>query len=564
MLGGNNNSENQGLRDRIKELEQRIDDLEHQDTPDHRNQQATDADVDRRTFLKTAGAVGLGTTLFGKNASAYQIRSNYPSTVANQNGDTHFQVRTDGTLDLQGNDITSVNTLQVDRVRLRDNTGHVFASQFDGDDLTGKIQNALDYIDDVYGRTPPRIYVTPRDDGESWVWDDELVVDASDPDRDGHDGHNGFELIISENAVIEYPRDGVALTVNVGHAPGKPSHGTETGPRVNITGGQWYATGNPDGWLRLEDVVGATVRNCWVEFGEKGGDDDAFGISLENYDNWTELTVIENCRILAARCINSLTADETGGPGGRTSFQGTTITDVFLQASEFGIRFSGNWRYTQVRRPNIFPRDDNAAGLVLDAHRMSGCVLSSLQVEAGSDNNANIIEVGDGFDYWWGPLFLNPDSDLSASDSIHNPDNERLAVLDVARGRIRMGQYGGDDEIEFDPNGGNISATGAITAETAETEIGFRNLDLEGYSHNINFTDNSTHQLTSGDETMIELEGEDGITFEFNNPVDVIGTIDGPSKGYTAYHDGSGDNTEGPAFYDGSDWISLVDNSTID
>lgn len=45
-----------------------------------------------------------------------------------------------------------------------------------------------------------------------------------------------------------------------------------------------------------------------------------------------------------------------------------------------------------------------------------------------------------------------------------------------------------------------------------------------------------------------------------------VRNISSPSPGQRAYHDPSisGDsNTEGPAYYDGSAWISVVDGSTI-
>lgn len=46
------------------------------------------------------------------------------------------------------------------------------------------------------------------------------------------------------------------------------------------------------------------------------------------------------------------------------------------------------------------------------------------------------------------------------------------------------------------------------------------------------------------------------------DPQDVR-NIASPSAGWTAYHDGSGSNTEGPAFYNGTSWISQVDGTTI-
>lgn len=51
-------------------------------------------------------------------------------------------------------------------------------------------------------------------------------------------------------------------------------------------------------------------------------------------------------------------------------------------------------------------------------------------------------------------------------------------------------------------------------------------------------------------------------TVTASTPTDVLSLSD-PSQGEQAYHDGSGGNTEGPAFYDGSAWTSTVDGSTI-
>ena len=46
------------------------------------------------------------------------------------------------------------------------------------------------------------------------------------------------------------------------------------------------------------------------------------------------------------------------------------------------------------------------------------------------------------------------------------------------------------------------------------------------------------------------------------NPKDVR-NISSPSEGFISYHDGSGSNTQGPAHFNGTDWISTVDGSTI-
>lgn len=42
-----------------------------------------------------------------------------------------------------------------------------------------------------------------------------------------------------------------------------------------------------------------------------------------------------------------------------------------------------------------------------------------------------------------------------------------------------------------------------------------------------------------------------------------VRNLSGVNQGYVAYHDGSGANTEGLAAYNGTDWISQVDGTTI-
>lgn len=62
----------------------------------------------------------------------------------------------------------------------------------------------------------------------------------------------------------------------------------------------------------------------------------------------------------------------------------------------------------------------------------------------------------------------------------------------------------------------------------------------------------------------LDLDGNDII----NHGVDKYQTqdvrnISSPAQGHVAYHDGSGGNTEGLAAYNGTDWISQVDGTTI-
>jgi hypothetical protein len=57
------------------------------------------------------------------------------------------------------------------------------------------------------------------------------------------------------------------------------------------------------------------------------------------------------------------------------------------------------------------------------------------------------------------------------------------------------------------------------------------------------------------------LKANDKVTQFRMSPTDVTG-VSSPERGDVLYNDGTA-GTEGPAFYDGSGWTSLVDGSTI-
>ena len=85
--------------------------------------------------------------------------------------------------------------------------------------------------------------------------------------------------------------------------------------------------------------------------------------------------------------------------------------------------------------------------------------------------------------------------------------------------------------------------------------------------HNINAPDApylaiATVDESTGDITRLNDWKPSGTRYE---PTDVRDLSPGDNvSDLVMYHDGSGDNVEGPATYNGTDWISLVDNATIE
>lgn len=75
-------------------------------------------------------------------------------------------------------------------------------------------------------------------------------------------------------------------------------------------------------------------------------------------------------------------------------------------------------------------------------------------------------------------------------------------------------------------------------------------------------TGTGTYYLGDGSSWIVSDDVAFSLKTSGQTPTDVT-ALSSPSQGDTAYHDGSGGNTEGPAFYDGSQWVSTVDGTTI-
>jgi len=93
-------------------------------------------------------------------------------------------------------------------------------------------------------------------------------------------------------------------------------------------------------------------------------------------------------------------------------------------------------------------------------------------------------------------------------------------------------------------------------------------IELAGFSV-IELADNILQLFDSGDNAFFDFRGDESKARTLNgspiqyDPTDVR-NISSPEQGDTAYHDGSGSNTEGPAHYtSGGSWVSDVDGSTI-
>ena len=296
----------------------------------------------------------------------------------------------------------------------------VYADEFSGAGLASKVDNALTWLaNNVDGRGIVR--VTPKDDGTAWNWDTEITIDDS--------VHHGAQLIIDENVPIDYGGSGVAITIEGEIAERRPG----------IIGGLWDFSGDPTGWLRLKDCYGCVVSPTQVDNIENSGG-TAFGVSIENHDDWSEHTKIRDCFIRGDRCVQFQTASDTGGTG-TDSFQETKVWQCHMEGNDWCIRPKGNFKYSSFTESTFRPGANGAKCIWLDHNAGAGWTCTNLKFENTGTNYSNDASFYDpNNNAFYGPLIISPAS--------YRIDNE----LEGGSALNSFKFYGGNG-FEFNRNG---------------------------------------------------------------------------------------------------------------
>lgn len=282
----------------------------------------------------------------------------------------------------------------------------VYASEFDGEGLASKVENALQWIaDNTDGQG--RVRVTPLDGGGVWTWDTELIIDDHI--------YEGVHLSFDKNVKINYSGDGTAITLEGGVGEFEPT----------IEGGRWTFSGNPEGWLRIKDTYGTIVsptriNDCYNSSGT------AFGVSIENHDSWSEYSRIRDAFIRADRPIQFRTADQTGGSG-TDSFQETKIRDCHLRGTDYCIRTNGNIRYSIIESTTFRPEANGAKCLYFNHRYMSGSVAQNLKFEDVGGHTDDVAIYDPNNRTWHGPMIISPafynmSTEFQGGSSLHYMD----------------------------------------------------------------------------------------------------------------------------------------------
>jgi hypothetical protein len=439
---------------------------------------------------------------------------------------------------------TSGPTPTYDSVRTKFVEGVAYVARFPGPDLGTKLRNAVMELP----RGHQTLRVTPKPDGGPWNWDVDVTIDALE--------QGGVELLVGDNVQIEYGGTGWPLTVENTYL---------VDDRFRLVGGRWRSTDDADGWLRLRSCTQSFVSPSKVDFRTESG--GAVGVSLENHNYWTELNVVEGTykvdngidTVPAGRISDaSTTATE--------SFQGTTLRDVQINHfadDGFGIRLRGNTRYSSLRRPNVFPNGTESAALVLGTSDALGMTIDAFQAETSADVDGTVaVRTTPEYEPYRAPLFVGgqvEDSAVSRRTDLADPGHT-LHRISVEAGEMSLDSWDLEKpRVTVDPAEGSIEGDEVRAGSDGE-------LRLEGGTRSIlNHTGGEQLELRHDWDTKLRI-ASDRSTFldpvEF--PVVDVRTVSSPSRGLTAYHDGSGGHREGPATYTSDGWVSVVDGSSID
>lgn len=416
------------------------------------------------------------------------------------------------------NQLGKISDKNDDEIHIKENTGEVFAREFAGTDLAAKVENALDYLTTNLGGRG-RIRVTPRNDGQPWTWGSDVVINTNN--------YYSVELDIDQSVLIEYPGSGWALTLE----NPVPSHNYED-ISARIEGGHWESTGDPAGWLKLKDTVGAQVRPREVSF--VGGAGTSVGVSIENHVRWAEMNYVQAGKIAADICVDFVPASVTGGTG-TDSFQGCRVEHVILSTRAIGIRTRGNLNYCKFDNSQIFLHNTGAVGIELNGEQYRGCTFEAIKTEEHASDCVS-LHTGPNYDGFYGPTFfgghmMHPATMLTDSGA----NNPKVFQIKTESNQLQFRCH--------EPN------------KTGKASFWY---DIEDGWMTLN-----TGTL-SGDPDGNDLRITD-LRWSQYVPQDVT-TISSPSQGTVAYHDPSvsaDGNTEGPAFYNGMNWVSQVDGTTI-
>ncbi|QSG06341.1 hypothetical protein [Halapricum desulfuricans] len=276
-------------------------------------------------------------------------------------------------------------------------TPKVSVAEYNGRTLNERIDAALADLPGGQGR----LHVGPHPDGRNWTWSD-WTVDPTD--------YNGVHLDIDRTVTIEYPGDGVAITVD---PQGDIESQDSLGKMFTLEGGIWRNTGNTTGWLRGIDVNRAVINPAHVS-GLTNDAGTCFGIQLRNNEYWSEDVIVDGKYVDIDVGVDLVPASLTGG-NGTDSFHDCRFFGTFTGVRGYGFRWEGE-PFDVVCGATVILAGEHAVAHYLNGNFQDAVFQGSdsESINPHPDTQAS-FEIGP--DYYHGPLLLNHTDHMGVSSA---------------------------------------------------------------------------------------------------------------------------------------------------
>ncbi|MFB6175706.1 MAG: hypothetical protein ABEI99_00925, partial [Halobaculum sp.] len=234
--------------------------------------------------------------------------------------------------------------VEADAVAAGQVNGTAYAARFPGEDLSVKVRNAIEEL--PAGGT---VVVTPRPDGEPWTWSETVRVNLRET--------GAVELLVRGQTMIEYTGDG--WTLETTYRPAQYGQLVQ-GAFLTLRGGNWRATGDPDGWLRMVDTNFCEIAPQRV-IDYTNSDRTGTGIRVEIQEIFAESNVFTGHFANVDIGMDFVPSDTPGVAGGEAaaSFQGNYVRNVkVLNAGRYGFRWrdGAQCQATTVQNTDSFAR----------------------------------------------------------------------------------------------------------------------------------------------------------------------------------------------------------------
>jgi len=403
---------------------------------------------------------------------------------------------------------------------IADRKNIVYATDYDGNTLTQRIDVALSDLTGGNGK----IIIPPKSDGSAWTWETWNLNPTN---------HSGIHLEFVGKSSVNYPGTDYAMTIDTG---ADISSQITDGATFKLTGGQWQATNDPDGFVRLIDTGRAHIAPDMVS-GCTNAEGNSTVYSIENNDRWSENNYFSGY-------IHVCDIGIEFKPSSHKSFVDNRFDNINVGAKQYGAILRGNLGGVEFSNFVFFPRAQDSVGVHIDDWNTDGCHFRSPRFDEVDGGYSNTTAFTSGPDYEPpGPTLYNPR--MPTVDTEYRPDSSTGHQLYAIR--VKQGSFFIDD---IHPRGGTLSLSGDGSVELLDSE------------RNTLFRVDKNGNVTHGGDYRRDDSSPPVFNNNLKTNMEDLRQRD-PLFKEIGFHDGSGQYSQSLCFYNGSSWYNIIDQTNM-